>query len=79
MNAIPIQDSTEPRNYTSPPALDRLLTMNEVRRLTSLGRTTIYSMIHECSFPAPIKIGKSRIAFTSSSIARWLSERQLAA
>ena len=44
MNAIPIQDSTEPRNYTSPPALDRLLTMNEVRRLTSLGRTTIYSM-----------------------------------
>ncbi len=59
--------------------LDRLLTLKDLTRATSLSRTTIYRMVNEGTLPAPIKIGKSRIAWRASSIARWLAERQVAA
>lgn len=59
--------------------LDQLLTMKELVRATSLSRTSIYRLVDSGLLPAPIKIGKSRIAWRASSIAQWLVERQVAA
>ncbi len=63
----------------SAPAFDRLLTMRELTRATSLSRTTVYRMVDEGTLPPPLKTGKSRIAWRASSIASWLAERQVAA
>jgi prophage regulatory protein len=68
-----------PSETYSAPAFDRLLTMRELTRATSLSRTTVYRMVDEGTLPPPLKIGKSRIAWRASSIARWLAERQVAA
>ncbi|WP_415069744.1 helix-turn-helix transcriptional regulator [Hyphomicrobium sp.] len=68
-----------PTNAYSAPTLDRLLTLRELTRATSLSRTTIYRMVEAGTLPRPIKIGKSRIAWRASSIAFWLAERQVAA
>lgn len=62
------------REATSSPILDRLLSMADVKLVTSLSRTTIYRMVEAGTFPKPIKIGASRIAWRASIIARWQRE-----
>lgn len=66
-----------PSSTYSASALDRLLTMRELTRATSLSRTTVYRMVAQGTLPPPLKIGKSRIAWRASSITRWLAERQV--
>lgn len=61
--------------YVAPPPLERLLTVQQVQLATSFSRTTIYRMVANGTFPEPMKIGKSRIAWRSSMIARWQAER----
>ena len=42
---------------------DRLLPFKRVLEVTSLSRATLYRKIGDGSFPAPLKIGRSRIAW----------------
>jgi len=61
-----------------PTALDRLLPMPKVIDLTSFSKATVYRKVADGSFPAPLKIGKSRVAWRQSDIAAWLAEQSRA-
>ncbi len=61
------------------PALERLLPMREVSRVTSLSKATILREIARQKFPRAIELTRGRVAWRSSEIARWLAERQVAA
>ena len=61
------------------PALDRLLAMPAVVHLTSLSKATVYRKVADGSFPAPLKIGKSRVAWRERDIVDWLARQPRAA
>lgn len=53
---------------------ERLMTIRDVQRETTLSRTSIYRKVADRSFPPPVKIGASRIAWKSSDIVAWLAD-----
>ena len=55
----------------------RLLRLPEVRRLTGLGRSTIYERISAGLFPAPIRLGGNLVAWNSREVDAWI-ETQIA-
>ena len=65
------------RDAAEPSELDRLIPLHEVLDLTSFSKATIYRKIADSppTFPAPRKIGKSRVAWRRSDIAKWLVEQ----
>ena len=52
-----------PKTTRTPTPVDRLLPMAEVMARTSFSKATVYRKISDGSFPAPRKIGKSRVAW----------------
>lgn len=56
------------------PTVERLLNIRDVQGQTTLSRTTIYRQVGEGTFPSPVKIGTSRVAWRASDIAAWLGE-----
>ncbi len=61
------------------PAFDELLPFMKVKQITSLSRSTIYRKIDEQTFPRPLKISGSRVAFRASEIHAWLQSQPRAA
>lgn len=64
--AFPVVQSHEPG-----PELDRFLTIHEVMRLTSLGKTAIYARIRRGEFPPPLPLSKTKVAWSARDIACW--------
>ncbi|MDY0743391.1 AlpA family phage regulatory protein [Paucibacter sp. R3-3] len=56
-------------------AIEALLRMPTVRRLTGLGRSTIYKMIAEDKFPKPVRIGERAVAWRESELNHWSQAR----
>jgi prophage regulatory protein len=56
---------------TDEPILDRLLTLQEVRVLTSLSKTSIYRKISAGTFPAPRQISPNRVAWSAFELRCW--------
>ncbi|PZR42704.1 MAG: transcriptional regulator [Stutzerimonas stutzeri] len=54
-----------------PQPLDPLLPLPRVMDLTGLGRTTIYRLIKEGSFPAPFKPGGAASRWSEAEIREW--------
>jgi prophage regulatory protein len=61
------------------PSFDELLPFPKVKQITSLSRSTIYRKIDDETFPRPLKISGSRIAFRASEIHAWLRSQPRAA
>lgn len=76
--AAGVRPTTSEGALSSPP-LDRLVPMKEVLAAVPYSRTTIYRMVIAGTFPAPIKIGKARIAWRASSLRQWLADKAIAA
>jgi prophage regulatory protein len=55
--------------------LERLIPMKRVCEITSWSRTSIYRLIAQNAFPAPIKLGSQRIAFKESEIRAYVASR----
>jgi prophage regulatory protein len=55
---------------------DRFLRWPDVQRLTSLSRTTAWTLRQQGKFPEPVVLSAKRKAWRSSEIARWMSERE---
>jgi predicted DNA-binding transcriptional regulator AlpA len=51
------------------------LRLPEVKALTGLSKTTLYELIHEKSFPAPVRLGPRAVAWVKSEIRQWAIER----
>jgi prophage regulatory protein len=60
-------------------SIDRLIPITELLAITSFSKATVYRKVREKSFPAPLKIGKSRVAWRTSSISTWMNEQKHAA
>jgi prophage regulatory protein len=55
--------------------LPRLLRLKTVLLITGLARSTIYRMIAEHTFPAPVKIGKRAVAWREEDVLQWSEAR----
>lgn len=53
----------------------RLLSMKQVLERVPLSKTEIYRRIRAGNFPAPIRLGVSRIAFSAEEIDAWILSR----
>lgn len=51
------------------------LRMPHVVRMTGLGRSTIYRMIAEKTFPPPVRLGMRAVAWRRSDLDRWSETR----
>lgn len=60
------------QNVGAPPILLRL---PMVMRVTGLARSTIYKLIAQNQFPAPIKLSKRAVGWLQSEIEGWVSSR----
>ncbi len=68
-----------PEQFTSNPATrpdaPQLLRLPQVCSLCGLKRSSIYRMIAEGTFPAPVPIGQRARAWSSSELSAWISAR----
>jgi prophage regulatory protein len=52
-----------------------LLRRKQVEASTGLTRSTIYALMAEAKFPKPVPLAGRTVAWTSSSIDKWIAER----
>ena len=50
----------------------RLIKLDEVKRLTGLGKTAIYKQIADGAFPRPAKVGASSL-WSEAEIDEWIA------
>ncbi|MGA9671393.1 MAG: AlpA family phage regulatory protein [Terracidiphilus sp.] len=46
-----------------------------VKAVTGLGKTSIYELIRDKSFPAPVRLGPRAVAWVKSEFRQWALER----
>ncbi len=76
MNAIalPPPGADSPRPVQT--ARDRLIRMDEVERLTSLKKSTIYANLRvKGGFPRPLRLSARAVAWRESEVRAWCDER----
>lgn len=56
-------------------AMPHLLRLPVVLQVTGLGRSTLYKMIAQEAFPAPVKLSKRAVAWRQDDVRRWASGR----
>lgn len=54
---------------------DRMLSIADVVRVTTFGRSTVWAMVKRGDFPQPVAITAKKRAWRMSDVAKWLSER----
>jgi len=54
-----------------------LLRLPAVLHLTGLARSTVYRMVADHTFPAPVRIAKRAVAWRREELQRWTRPRQL--
>ena len=54
------------------PLADRLLKLEEVMAITTLGKTSIYTKVKEGAFPAPLQLGERAVAWRESEVSDWM-------
>lgn len=52
----------------------RLIPLNEVLERVPVGRTTLYALVKQGSFPKPTKVG-DRSLWSSEQITKWINAR----
>lgn len=53
-----------------------MVSIGELTEQLSLSKSTIYKMVNDGLFPAPIKIGERRVAWRITAVADWLRDRE---
>ena len=52
-----------------------LLRLPAVLHLTGLARSTVYRMVADHTFPAPVRIAKRAVAWRRDELQRWTEQR----
>ena len=58
-----------------PDAHPTLLRLPSVMRMTGLARSTIYKLIAQKQFPAPVKLSERAVAWLQPEIDKWIGSR----
>jgi prophage regulatory protein len=66
-------EPASPTQATEP--LPQLLRLPAVLQMTGLSRSTIYRMIAEHTFPAPVKLAKRAVAWRPDGLRQWTIAR----
>ena len=53
----------------------KLIKLHEVKRITSLSRSTIYQAIIDGRFPKPFKTGARGVAWLEQEVLDWIATR----
>jgi prophage regulatory protein len=71
----------EPRTprLSSSEASQHIMRLPAVMRATGLGRSTLYRMMSEHTFPAPVKLAKRAVGWRHEDVRRWTDARPTAA
>jgi prophage regulatory protein len=69
--------TTAHMNPPTPKSLPRVIKLPAVVDQTSLSRTTIYRLISQGTFPAPIKLGPNSSGWLASDINEWIMARKV--
>lgn len=69
------QSDSQTTPATTSTAAPVILRMASVRRMTSLGRTTIYRLMSQKLFPSAIKLGPRAVGWRLTDIDQWLEDR----
>lgn len=56
-----------------------LMKRKQVEAATSLSRSTIYDMMGKGTFPKPVRLSPTRVAWREKDIVAWLASRVVAA
>ena len=51
----------------------RIIRREEVTRLTGIARATLYKLVKEGKFPAPLRLGERSVGWRLSDIDEWLA------
>lgn len=51
------------------------LRLPEVKAMTGLSKSSLYALIKEKSFPAPVRLGARTVAWVRSEVREWAAER----
>jgi len=54
---------------------DKILSIDEVTKLVSLSKRTIYTEVSEGRFPRQVQISRRRVGWKESAIRQWLDAR----
>jgi len=73
-------DSDTPIEFSLQSALSNLadiafLRLPEVKAMTGLSKSSLYALIKEKSFPAPVRLGARSVAWVKSEVRQWATER----
>jgi prophage regulatory protein len=71
------RETPSPANSGVPSDIDDLAFMRlpDVKAVTGLSKTSIYELIREKSFPAPVCLGPRAVAWVKAEIRQWAIER----
>ncbi len=53
----------------------KLIKLDEVMALTSLGRSTVYKFIAEGKFPKQVSLGSNCVAWVEDEVKDWISSK----
>lgn len=67
--------TTRPPQPADTNTMTLFLRISVVMRLTGLGRSTIYRMMAEDSFPQPVRLTRRLIAWRRADLDRWTETR----
>ena len=59
------------------PSSNKVIKLNEVKRLTTLSTASIYRQIKNKSFPKQIKLGERSSAWFLEEIIQWLEDKRI--
>jgi len=54
---------------------ERLLRLPEVESMVGLRKSSIYEQVKRGDFPAPVKLSRRAVCWSSSSIDAWIADR----
>ena len=53
----------------------KIIRLPEVKTLTGLSRTTIYSRMHEGNFPKSIPLGERAVGWYAADVDKWIESK----
>jgi len=57
-------------------SLEPFLRLPAVLKTTGLGRSTVYRMVAERTFPAPVKLAKRAVGWNQDAVRQWAIGRR---
>ena len=70
MNLNPLTSQPEAKE-----SLQRIMRLPAVLQATGLARSTVYRLMAEHTFPAPVKLAKRAVGWRHDDVRQWTNER----